>query len=107
MTLHLFLCGLVLWLGGAGLARQQETPDTRPADTFFAGTVVEYSPEKIIVSRVLQAKTDKREFRITPETKIEGKLRLNVRVTVRYISDEDGDTAILIIVRPPQKKKLL
>ena len=35
------------------------------------------------------------------ETKVEGgRLRLRQRVNVRYISSDDGDTAILVIVRP-------
>jgi hypothetical protein len=75
-------------------------------DTFFAGTVVESTAEKITVSRVVLGKTEKRVFRITPDTKCEGKLKAKVRVTIRYITTDDGETAELIIVRTDQKKKL-
>jgi len=61
----------------------------------YAGTVVEYSADKVVVAKTKESRT----FRITPDTKIEGKLKAKVRVTVRYTSDENGDTATRIIVR--------
>jgi hypothetical protein len=102
---------LPLWLAVAPLsliARPQDptekkTEEPKP-DTFFAGTVVEFTPERITVSRVNLGKTEKRMFRITPETKCEGKLTKKVRVTVKYVTAEDGETAELIIVRSTQKK---
>lgn len=102
---------LPLWLAVAPLlaiarpqdAQEKKTEEPKP-ETFFAGTVVEFTTEKITVSRVVLGKKEKRIFRVTPDTKFEGKLKTKVRVTVRYISTEDGETAELIIVRPPQKK---
>jgi len=46
-----------------------------------------------------------RDFTITRETEIEGKLRVKVRVTVQYVVKDDVDYAIHIIVRnqPPKK----
>ena len=73
-------------------------------ETFFAGTVIDFSAEKITVSRVVLGKTEKRVFRVTADTKCEGKLKPKVRVTVRYVSADDGETAELIIVRSPDKK---
>ena len=38
----------------------------------------------------------------------QGRIRLKERVTVRFVTGDDGDTAILVIVRPTstqQKKK--
>jgi hypothetical protein len=43
--------------------------------------------------------------RVTPDTKCEGKQKAKVRVTVRYVSGDDGETAELIIVRTDQTKK--
>jgi hypothetical protein len=86
-------------------ARAQESEPAKAPDTFFAGTVAVFTPAKISVSRVVLGKTEKRDFSITPDTKIEGKLRARVRVTVRYISGDDGDTATLIVVRTDTKKK--
>jgi hypothetical protein len=49
-------------------------------------------------------KPENRSFVVTAETKVEGRLRARVRVTVRYISDDDGDTATLIVVRSTKKQ---
>jgi len=100
MTVGRILSFVALWLVLAGVAPAQES-DTKKPDTFFAGTVLEWTSGTITVSRVvLGKKTEKRSFRVTPETKIEGKMRTKVRVTVRYITDDEGDTATLIVVRP-------
>lgn len=92
---------------GLAAAGQEPPPPPAPkqADTFFAGSVTELTPEKISVSRKLSGKTENRSFRITPDTKVEGKLKMRVRVTVRYVTDEAGDTAMLIVVRTSQQKK--
>ena len=87
----------------AGAAATQlvadETGTAKTADTFFAGTVSQSSAETIVVGRTVRGKAESRTFNLTPQTKIEGKLALRVRVTVRYITDDDGDTATLIVVR--------
>ena len=87
-----------------------ETATSKAADAFFAGTVMELTSETIMVARTVRGKAESRKFQLTPQTKTEGKLAAKVRVTVRYITDEDGDTATLIVVRgaarqPKPKKK--
>jgi hypothetical protein len=82
---------------------EKKTEEPKP-ETFFAGTVVDLTPESITVSRVVLGKTEKRVFRRTPDTKCEGKLTKKVRVTVKYVSTDDGETAELIIIRSVQKK---
>jgi hypothetical protein len=74
-------------------------------DAFFAGNVLEFTSEKVTISRVVLGKTQKRAFRITPDTKVEGELRMKVRVTVRYETADDGDVALQIIVRAAQQPK--
>lgn len=103
---------LPLWLALAPLcvmARPQDPTEKKtqetPPDTFFAGTVTEVTPERITVSRVNLGKTEKRVFRVTPDTKCEGKLKAKVRVTVKYVTTDDGETAELIIIRSQQKKR--
>jgi hypothetical protein len=71
----------------------------KPGDSFFAGTVSELTSTKITVARVVRGQPESRSFAVTTHTKVEGKLANKVRVTVRYITDDDGDTAILIVVR--------
>jgi hypothetical protein len=102
---------LPLWVAFAPLsvmARPQDPAEKKveepKPETFFAGTVIEFTTEKITVSRVVLGKTEKRVFRVTPDTKCEGKLKAKVRVTVRYVASDDGETAELIIVRSQQKK---
>src|SRR5260370_34880639 len=79
-------------------------------DNYFPGTLVENASDHMKVSRVLQGKSEDRVFKVNAQTKIEGgRLRLRERITVRYVSGDDSDTAILVIVRPaatqPKKQK--
>lgn len=94
------------------LAAQEPTPPkpdnqkTEPQykDT-FSGPIVEISPEKITVSRsVLGKPAEQRTFWIKQDTKIEGKLRVKTKVTVGFVTSDEGDIARLIVVRGPQKK---
>jgi hypothetical protein len=86
----------------APCAPQEESQD---GDRFFAGTVTEASGEQLTVARVLVGRTQTRTFRITPETKVEGRLAAGVRVTVRWTTGEDADLATLVIVRPEPARK--
>jgi hypothetical protein len=81
-----------------------ETATTKTADAFFAGTVTEFTSETVVVGRTVRGKAESRTFQLTPQTKTEGKLAAKVRVTVRYITDDDGDTATLIVVRGAAKQ---
>lgn len=88
-----------------------ETATSKAPDAFFAGTVTELTSETVVVGRTVRGKAESRSFQLTPQTKVEGKLAAKVRVTVRYIPDDDGDAATLIVVRgsgfkaPKPKKK--
>jgi hypothetical protein len=86
--------------------RAQDTPKPEPQyEDTFAGPVIELSPDKITVSRsILGKQPEKRTFLIKPDTQIEGKLRTKVKVTVGFVSTDDGDIARLIVVRPANKK---
>jgi hypothetical protein len=76
-----------------------ETGSSKTADTFFAGTISQFSSDTLVVGRTVRGKAESRTFIVTPQTKIDGKLAVKVRVTVRYFTDDDGDTATLIVVR--------
>jgi len=76
-------------------------------DDTFAGSIVELSTTKVTVSRSILGKpAEKHVFLITSDTRIEGKLRLKLKVTVGFIMTDDGDVARLIVVRqkPAEKK---
>lgn len=98
-----------------GWAAAQEPPSPAPAeqpkeeppkDQFFAGYVTALSATQMTVSRtVLGDKSSTRTFQLTPETRIEGKLRVKSRVTVQYVGTDEGDRAIRVIVRSSSQKK--
>jgi hypothetical protein len=100
-------------LGVSAPARADEVQaGSAKSDAFFAGTIVEAAPDRITVARTVLGKTENRTFLTTAETKVEGKIAANARVTVRYISEEGGDRATMIVVRtqtptprPSDKKK--
>ena len=74
-------------------------------DETFAGPVVELSATKITVSRSILGKpAEKRTFWIKPDTRIEGKLRVRAKVTVGFVTTDDGDVARLVVVRTAQKQ---
>lgn len=95
---RLFILALVFLLPVTGA--QQDESHAAPPDQFFSGTIVEITTDHITVSRTVLGKdSGTRTFVITPETRIEGKPRAKSRVTVRFISEEESDRAIHIIVR--------
>jgi hypothetical protein len=84
----------------------QQAPEQPPAEQYFSGTVVSYDPEKVTVARtVLGKSSSSRYFAITGDTQIEGKIRVKVRVTVQYITKDEVDYAVHIIVRNQAPKK--
>jgi hypothetical protein len=73
-------------------------------DQTFSGPIVEISATQITVSRSILGKpAEKRTFWIKSDTRIEGKLRVKVKVTVGYVASDDGDVARLIVVRSSKK----
>lgn len=74
-------------------------------DQTFSGPVVELTATKITVSRSILGKpAEKRSFLLQSDTRIEGKLRMHIKVTVGYISTDDGDVARLVVVRSKTQK---
>jgi hypothetical protein len=94
------------------MAVPQEPPvDKAPApsaephyDDTFSGPIIELSAERITVSRsVLGKPAEKKSFWIKPDTRIEGKLHVKVKVTVGFVTTDEGDIARLIVVRQGKK----
>lgn len=110
-VLALGLAGLLAVAQDEGVAHKAEAPKSEPKyDDTFSGPIIELSTEKITVSRSILGKpAEKRTFWIKPDTRIEGKLKVKVRVTVGFVTSDDGDVARLVVVRstqrPPQEKK--
>ena len=92
-------------LSGPVFALQEAAPDAVPRFQFFSGDVVEHDPDKIVVRRVIGGKPPElRTFKVTPQTKIEGTPRPRARVTVGYITTDEGEVAVRIIVRGSARK---
>jgi hypothetical protein len=106
--------GVLLALAGAHPARSQDDPPPSaqpPADQFFAGVVTTLTPDSITLTRTVLGKATVRTFAITAETvlqPIDGKPKLKQKVTVKWVSAENGDRAVKIILRgpvtPPKKQ---
>lgn len=93
---------LVAMLCAVPVAQPQEPPQTtKPEQEFVSGTIADLPPGKIVVNRAVLGKpAENLTFTITPETKIEGQLRVKARVTVGYTTTETGESiAVRIIVR--------
>ncbi len=88
-----------------GSAQKIEGGKSEPKyDDTFSGPIVELSAEKLTVSRSILGKpAEKRTFQIKPDTRIEGKLRMHAKVTVGFITGDEGDVARLIVVRTSQR----
>jgi hypothetical protein len=105
-----FLSALLVWLAltlgtfAAGMAQDAAPPPVKkslPANDIFSGTVSELTVDSITVVRKVPARdAGASKFLLDAQTKVEGKLRVKARVTVRYHADEDGQLrALHIIVR--------
>jgi len=80
-------------------------PKSEPKyDETFSGPIVELSATKITVSRSILGKpAEKCTFLIKSDTRIEGKLRVRAKVTVGFVTTDEGDIARLVVVRTAQK----
>jgi hypothetical protein len=104
-ALPLILASIVVALTSLAQEPPTEAPKGQAvkeeAPVFFSGTVTQISPSSLTVNRKgtgsdIATKT----FAMARETKVEGKLRLKVKVTVRFEVDDEGNAkAVHIIVR--------
>jgi hypothetical protein len=100
------------WTLVLGLAAQNEpprrdqepTPAEQPADQYFSGVIISLAADKVTVSRTVLGATSSRSFAINTETQVEGKLTVKVRVTVKYVTKDEVDCAVHIIVRDSSRK---
>jgi hypothetical protein len=70
-------------------------------DQFFTGLVTAIDDESLTVSRAGTGKNSSiKTFVVTAATRFEGgKPQVRARVTVRYVTTEDGDRAVHVILR--------
>ena len=87
---------------------QEQTPGLQgqPEDQFFSGTITALESDKITVTRtVLGTESTTKTFVITSETRFEGKPKLKARVTVRFVTEDEKDRAVHVVVRANGGKK--
>ena len=91
--------GAILYAQEAG----QPTPENGPE--FFSGIVTDVNEDHVTVSRAVLGKpAELRSFVLNSETKVDGKLKARVRVTVGFKTTESGDVALRIVVRNGTRK---
>jgi len=101
-AMSLALVSVVYLATPAGAFQPQQDED----DTFFSGTVDEFTSESITVTReVLGNPAEHKTFTINAQTTVEGKLAEGARVTVKFHATDDGVVAETIIVRDLSKLK--
>ena len=98
------------WASSSALRSQDPPSAAPPQDQYFAGTITALSETSLTVTRTVLGKDSTiRTFAITTDTVIQGgKPKLKSKVTVKWVSGDDGDRAIKIILRatvPPPKKQ--
>lgn len=103
---------LILLLAVEGARSQQssapaEGEEKEPEYQFFSGSVVEFSEERLTVRRAVRGQEERTQtFLLRPETRIEGRIAVDARVTVGFQPSEAGDVAVRVIVRSnPDKSK--
>jgi hypothetical protein len=106
---HRFLAGALLVLlppvPSIPLWAQSTAPTEKTHSEFFSGVITVMADDKVTVFKTVLGKdSETHVFLITKDTRVEGKLKLKARVTVRYTHADDGDLALHIIVRTSQKK---
>jgi hypothetical protein len=75
-------------------------------DQTFSGPIIEVTETKITVSRSILGKpAEKRSFVIKSDTRIEGKLKVRAKVTIGFVTTDDGDIARLVVVRASASQK--
>jgi hypothetical protein len=88
------------------VSSQEQEPAPEPNTEFVSGTVTDLPDGRIVINRAVLGKPpENRSFLIKPETKIEGRLRINARVTVGFKPSDEGEVAVRIIVRAQQNDK--
>jgi hypothetical protein len=102
-------------LAGTAVARPQEASgaqqgpaqETEAQTDTFSGTVTDLKSDRVTVRRSIAGSTsESKVFLIQSDTRVEGKLHLKARVTVGFVTDENGEAvARLIVVRQTTPKK--
>ena len=83
----------------------ESTPETKPKDKFFTGSVTAVDTESITVNRIVLGKNSStKTFLVDADTRFEGgQPQIRSQVTVRYVTTDDGERAMNVILRRSPK----
>jgi len=101
---------VVMVLARVPAGRAQEPSDARQSEAqtdTFSGTVTDLKSDRITVRRSIAGLTaENKVFLMQSDTRVEGKPHLKARVTVGFVTNENGEAvARLIVVRQATPKK--
>jgi len=98
---------MLLFAMALGVHAQQQPSQQKATapDEIYSGTVTASSADSLAVLRKVSGRPDEtRTFLIDKDTKIEGKLKVSARVTVRFSTAADGALhALRVIIRADSK----
>ena len=104
------LTGIVWTFLAAGAAtpsfpQKPQTAAAKAKDQFFTGIVMEIDETTLTVNRMILGKNSTtKKFLLASDTQFEGgRPKIRSQVTVRYISTDEGDRAVHIILRRTPK----
>jgi len=106
-NVRLLSCGVIgvlLAVAGSNPVSSQDPPHgaQQPVDQYFAGVVTAVADDSITLTRTVLGKATVRSFAINAETVMQplgGKPKLKQKVTVKWVSGDNGDRAVKIILR--------
>ena len=83
----------------------EEKPEPKPTNKFFTGSVTGVTETSITVNRIVLGKNSStKTFRMNADTRFEGgRPQLRSQVTVRYVTNDEGERAVHIILRRSPK----
>ena len=98
---------LALASESAALRALAQEPHAEAPSDFVSGIVVDMPNGKLIVNRAVPGQApENHTFTLTPETKVEGNLKVQARVTVGFKTTDSGETvAVRVIVRSQSERK--
>ena|SRR5579872_2318305 len=78
---------------------------TKPKDRFFTGSVTATDEASITVNRIVLGKNSStKTFLVDTDTRFEGgRPQIRSQITVRYVTTDEGERAVLIILRRSPK----
>jgi hypothetical protein len=84
--------------------KTEEKANPKPKDKFFTGNVTAIDETSVTVHRVVWGNSSTKTFALDADTRFEGgRPQVRSQITVRYVTTDDGERAVHIILRRSPK----